>query len=182
MGIKGGQAAKSAPTSTPGAYIWPTLAASPLEHHLKSSGSSMTPARLTCGWPLSTAEVPPAVSACPHPSCPPQLSPSLASDRYGSLVLAAAYQTYDPKMSTTFRFKWRKFNLYCGFAKITGVLASETVQVMGEPGAESRLALGATTDCKIDAGPARRDSLSESPLVAGHMPSRALSLGSQRPC
>ncbi|XP_070313535.1 pregnancy-associated glycoprotein 2-like [Odocoileus virginianus] len=41
----------------------------------------------------------------------------------------SAYQTYDLKMSTTFRCKWRKFNLYCGFAKITGVLASETVQI-----------------------------------------------------
>ena len=144
----------------------------------------MTRARLTCGWPLSTAKVPPAVSACPPPilfSPTPLLHPWHLTDM--DLLcwqLHTGHMT--PKTSTTFQCKWRKLDLHYGFGKITGVLASETIRVMGEPGAESGLALGATNACKTDALPAGRDCLSENPLVAGHLPSRALSLGRQLPC
>ncbi|OWK17442.1 hypothetical protein Celaphus_00013420, partial [Cervus elaphus hippelaphus] len=78
-------------------------------------------------WPLYMAYVGSITTGTPPQEFQVIIDTS-SSDLYGSLVLAAAYQTYDHKMSTTFQCKWRKFNLYCGFAKIARVLASETVQ------------------------------------------------------
>ena len=181
---EGSQAAQSALTSLLDPCRWPTSSTSPLEHPLKSSKSSLTPAHLTCGFPPSTAKVPPAVSTSPPPilsslSNPP--TPSLAPDRYSSLVSAGKHFRYNPKASSSFQSgDGKHINLRYGCGRITGVLATDTVRVTWEPGPQSGLVLGATNACKIDA--AGRDCLSENPLVAGHPPSRALSLGRQLPC
>ena len=146
---------------------------------IDTSSSDLWVSSIYCQSPSCCEYQPPTHLVLPLQ--PP--TPSLAPDRYSSLVSAGKHLRYNLKASSSFQSgDGKHINLRYGCGRIMGVLATDTVQVTWEPGPQSGLVLGATNACKIDALPAGRDCLSENPLVAGHLPSRALSLGRQLPC